>query len=329
MIVKFFSNIYQVKKYWLKIIQNSDIRFYQTYDFNKLCFEYRVTSISNIKKGNIKTSFAVAFKNNVPICIAPLIIDLKPYPTVGLLGTGSNAAKLDFIYNSKTQKSDIIELFNICRKKYFDKKFSFIFVDEKSPLTECLEPTETFENYAIKIETYDDYFQSLSKSTRQNIRTAYNRMNKDNLKYALTRYDFNSLGIEEVIKECNIIYQKRRLIWENKSEMPPKKVINKVRKRDIVYKTMRLCPAAVIYTLLINNKIAAFFMGYEYRDIIYIPRLAINDEFSKYSPGFIIINEYLKAVNKVDYIFDLGRGEESYKTKLKGELSRTFLIADT
>ena len=61
---------------------------------------------------------------------------------------------------------------------------------------------------------------------------------------------------------------------------------------------MRLCPVAVIYTLLINNEIAAFFMGYEYRDIIYIPRLAINDEFSKYSPGFIIINEYLKAVTK-------------------------------
>lgn len=326
--VKFFRSIYQVKKYWLSIIPDSDVRFYQTYCFNRLCFEYRITSVSNIKKGNVKTCFAVAFRDNSPVCIAPLIIDRNPVSTVGLLGTGSNAGKLDFIYNKKTEKSDIIELFNICRKKFKDKKFSFIFVDEKSPLTQCLEPIKNYENYAVKLEDYDEYFKSLSKSTRQNIRTAYNRMNTDDLNYKLVRYDMHSPYLENIIKSCNRIYQQRRLVWKNTDELPPERIIDKIRKRDIIYKTMRVCPRAAVYILLINEEIAAFFMGYEYENVIYIPRLAINDAFGKYSPGFIIINEYLKSVDKNNFVFDLGRGEESYKTKLNGEMSQSFLMVD-
>lgn len=326
--IKFFSSIYRVKRYWLSIISDDDVRFYRTYRFNKICFEYRITSLSNIKKGNVKTCFAVAFKNESPICIAPLIIDTKPYPTVGLLGTGSNVENLDFIYNENADASEISELFEVCRKRFNDKKFLFYFVDEKSPVKNCLNPIKSYENYAIKIEDYERYFNSLSKSTRQNIRTAYNRVKNDTFSLELSRYDYRSDNLENIIKKCNLLYQKRRLIWKNENQLPPQHTIKRIRKRDIVYKTMRLCPSAVIYTLSINNETAAFFMGYEYERIIYIPRLAINNDYQKYSPGFLIINEYLKSINKSNFVFDLGRGDESYKTKLMGNMRMSFLMED-
>jgi CelD/BcsL family acetyltransferase involved in cellulose biosynthesis len=78
----------------------------------------------------------------------------------------------------------------------------------------------------------------------------------------------------------------------------------------------------------IDEKIAAFMCGYVNEDdgIIYVPRLAIDDRFARYSPGVCLINSTVKYMyeNTAYRVLDLGTGNESYKLSLGGELYQLF-----
>lgn len=326
---KSYPTIYQVKKYWQKIIRNDDHRIYQTYLFNKICFESRIFSFSNILKRNKKCCFIVAFKDNEPICIAPLNIDVNPEISISLLGSGTNAGYLDFIYSEEVSEIDILEVLNKCRKKFTNAKFDFLYVKKTSPLFNVLRCKSITKNYAIHLNTYDEYFSSLSKSTRQNIRTANNRIKNDELNFNLLVYDKNSSCLEKVIKKVNVIYQKRRTEWNRINQFPSPYKMKRIQKRDVVYHSMRKIESSIIVVLEIEEHICAFFMGYKFSNIIYIPRLAIDTKYSRYSVGILLINEYLKTISGTDneFIFDLGRGEEQYKTTLKGELTITYRLS--
>lgn len=325
--VKFFSRISQVKKYWTMIVDDNATNVYQTYAFNKLCYEYRRTSLTNIKKGNIRCCFAVAFRNELPVCIAPLIIDYKPHMRVGLLGTGTNAGTLDFIYNENTDKQEILELYKVCKQRFSMADFLFYFVKETSPLCEEMLEQQVYNNYEVFVEDYINYFASLSKSTRQNIRTAYNRLEKSGLSYSLHIFDRNERNIDNIIEQLNVIYQNRRLIWDENNKMPSEKKMKMIAKRDVVYQSMRKIEGGQIVVLFISGQPAAFFMGFNVGNRFYVPRLAIGAEYEKFSPGMLLINEYLKQVPS-NFAFDLGRGDEGYKNKLQGQLYSTKLLGD-
>lgn len=47
-----------------------------------------------------------------------------------------------------------------------------------------------------------------------------------------------------------------------------------------------------------------------------------NEKYARYSPGIVLINEYLKL--EITSIFDLGRGQETYKIKLNGVMYKTY-----
>lgn len=323
--IRFYKHICSVQRYWKEIIPDNHVRFYQTYMFNRICYNYRKSSLSNIKKGNCQCCFAVAFRNDKPVCIAPLIIDIKPNSVVGLLGTGTNAGVLDFIYNENTLCSDIIELYNACRMRFSNADFLFYFVPEFSPLVKEMNIREKYSNYAVHLDSYEQYYSTLSKNTKQNIRTAYNRLNREELTYTLEIVDKNSENIERIIEELNEIYLKRRLVWNDSANLPSARKRRMIAKRDVVYQTMRKTDAARICQLKINDVVAAFFMGYEVENRFYVPRLAIGEGFEKFSPGMILINEFQKLVPN-HFVFDLGRGDESYKSRLNGAVYWTYQL---
>ncbi|MDB2068696.1 GNAT family N-acetyltransferase [Clostridium perfringens] len=320
---KSYSSIYGAKKSWLQIISNNSQNIYQTYEFNRLCYLYRITSLSNLKKGNILCDFIVGYENGVPVCIAPLVIDKKPKKCIRLLGHGTNAGYLDFIYSNEKYVNDMYEY---VKTKYVEYEFEFIFVKEKSPLTKIMRSIENFNNYSIHIEDYDEYFSGLSKSTRQNIRTSYNRISKDGRTYKLCVFDKNYKDLEKVLYYCNEIYHKRKKDWLEENIEYSTKIKRKILKRDVINQSMRRLDQSIIAVLIIDNNPAAYFMGLKYDDGIYIPRLAIDMEYSRYSPGIILINEFLKKCknyNFKSYVFDLCRGDEKYKSSLKGEITIT------
>lgn len=320
-----YSNIFSVKHIWKELIPDGAEDVYQTYIFNKLCYIYRVTSISNIKRGNVKCKFVVGYDNNKPVCLAPLIVDKVPFPCIRLLGYGTNAGYLDYIY---TKDSYAYELHKYCRNLFKEYQFEYTFVKETSPLCSMMNSVEKFNNYAVCLEEYEEYYKNLSRSTRQNIRTAYNRIHTDGGEFEFALFDKNYEKLEELLKDLNEIYQKRRLEWSPKDKPIPKRKKKIILKRDIIFQGMRKMENALIAVLYINKKPAAFFMGFTFHNGVCIPRLAIDTEYSRYSPGMILINEFLKQVSAKNFIFDLCRGDEGYKSKLRGKILVSYQLVN-
>lgn len=307
MTFKIFSSIRSVKKEWESIKTDS---IYQSYPFNLLLYKYKKTSLSNWKKGNIKTAFVVAYDDNKAVAIAPLAVDRNP-KCVRLLGYGSNAGRLDFIY-SRPDYAD--KLWKYCIELFKGYPFEFAFVDKNSPLHMLMNEVYEFENYCIKIEKYNEWYEKLSKNMRQNIRTSYNRLGTDNRTYKLEEH---ADMVGKLAGQIDEIYKKRKITWNKGVRV---KTVN--MHRDIVYNSVNALPESKLYVLKIDDEVAAFLIGYVTGDRISIPRLAINEEYSRYSPGIVLINEFLKK-ETVRY-FDLGRGQESYKSKLSGDMYNTY-----
>lgn len=85
--------------------------------------------------------------------------------------------------------------------------------------------------------------------------------------------------------------------------------------------------------LLIDGKVGVFMQGFYNEGLksFEIPQLAMNDEFSWYSPGLVLINETAKmfiADGRIRYI-DLTRGTEKYKTDKGGQFYETHAITIT
>lgn len=321
---KHYKLISSLKKHWNNVFNVDSKDIYQSYSFNELCFWYRITSLSNIRRKNVECDFVVGFDEGVPVCIAPLVIDVTPKRCVRLLGHGTNAGYLDFIYKDSKY---VEEMYRYICEYYCTYEQEFIFVKESSPLYSLMFSSEVFNNYAIQIESFDDYFAGLSKSTRQNIRTAYNRMQKDGLTYEIRVFEGGSSAIKDVLVELNEIYHKRKAMWLGGTTQftPWMKTI--VLKRDIINKSARKDPNTKTVCLYINDKPVAYFIGLTYGNGICVPRLAIDTEYGRYSPGIILIMEYLKQENiGTGYVFDLCRGDEKYKSSLKGEISATHRL---
>ena len=89
-------------------------------------------------------------------------------------------------------------------------------------------------------------------------------------------------------------------------------------------------PNAFTAVLYINNEIVGFLSGLHNERTLIVPRLSINSEFRRYSPGFILICETIKHLQKNTAIrcLDLSLGDEQYKYQLGGKthLSYRFSI---
>ena len=78
------------------------------------------------------------------------------------------------------------------------------------------------ENVAVLLEeeAYDDYFSSLTKHAKQNIRTAYNRISTDQKSYECKLYVVwggEKTEKRQLHKECMRVYQERLQIGTEES----------------------------------------------------------------------------------------------------------------
>ena len=75
------------------------------------------------------------------------------------------------------------------------------------------------------------------------------------------------------------------------------------------------------FKFYIGKDLAAFMMGLESENKeVIIPKLAIDSNFSKYSPGKLMINETVKYLisNSNIRTLDLSKGSEKYKYDMGG-----------
>lgn len=284
-----------------------------------------------------KLKILCVFEDNKIICCAPFRVKGNLWSVLG----GTEAFDYcDFIYFE--EQIDVCEkafkkIIEYMKTVHFCEKLDWRYLDEKSISACFIENSdiikvlqkEKFENAIIRknYDNYEDYFNRLSKHIRQNLRTAYNRISKAGYTVELSVYSQKSGSIKtktgkQLLKECINIYIKRQA----------EQYGHKGRYWDIKYRCTNYvsrsvnCEEFVLIVLQINNNAAAFMEGYynPRLNVIEIPRLAINSEFSFFSPGVLLVNETMKYIYKNNIsALDLCRGTERYKTDLGGDIYLT------
>lgn len=184
-------------------------------------------------------------------------------------------------------------------------------VEERELLSEA-----DVENVAVQLEeeTYDNYFSSLTKHAKQNIRTAYNRMSTDQKVYECKFYG-GGTEKRQLHKECMKVYQGRL-----QSRYGTGLSTQIGHYADYVSKGV-VKEHGTVCALLIDGEVAAFLEGFIDKGSILVPRLAINEKYRRYSPGLILCNEIIKECYHSEKIrcLNLLRGTEKYKYDLGGK----------
>lgn len=277
-----------------------------------------------------KKQFLGVFRNGEPVLIAPLFIKKDPNQLlVVLAGHFSSATNLDFIYSKNVDWSDYDNLFSFIRNKFGKEiKVSLDRLYYKSRtyilLKENVREISEIESKCVSIkicDSRDEWYSGLSKSARQNIRTSYNRLNTDDIKMEFVPY-FKELPAHNIILDETKLFSER--ICEHLHYSESKKNIVKhalflMKRNDKTLKALNNQNEYIGGTVYLNGELAAYCQGLVRNDgRAIIVRLSANSKLSRYSPGGLLINEFMKEFEKhssgvVFNEFDLARGQEKYK----------------
>ena len=176
-------------------------------------------------------------------------------------------------------------------------------------------------------ETLEEYRKLLSKSTRQNLRTARNRLQKDGLSGALHTYSPADIP-QAVIKETQSIYQSRRIAAEQDAKSRLKRQLKKMTGQadHTIAQAMPLIEGGLTCTFSIADEkgspeIGAFCYGIRWGDTLLGLQVAVNMKYAKYSPGMLLFYDLIEQFYETGECrhIDLTRGQEEYKYKLGGQ----------
>jgi len=268
------------------------------------------------------------YKEGRLIMIAPMC---KRYTKQGIryvsFGATPTIAFQDFIYSDELDEDDMTTCLELMKAECGTMRFYNLSQESMlyKVLAKDLQPVRENMNITIPIgESYESYYASLSKNTRQNVRTAYNRMNTDGRQWTMELLDGKELT-RTVEKELMDVYVARR-----KARYRTTSAIHEWFLRHEHFNTiaMRRQENARFIILRIDNVVAAFLAGYvdNNHQSLLIPRLAINNAFSRYSPGVVLVNESMKLLEDKLHLkyLDLSKGDEKYKFQMGGVNYYTF-----
>ena len=210
---------------------------------------------------------------------------------------------------------------NIIWKFWEVDSYSFTTIKKLVNVVEINEVKNTRINIG-NYDSYDDYWKSLGKHAKQNVRTAYNRLKRENKKIEFKFYDSNTICENNFctkLDEFLDLYLVRQSLKYKGGKKLHQLYLSKF---NYITNSLRN-DHSIMMEIRINDELAAFMQGTlnsdwsEYE----IPRLAINDKFAFFSPGMILVNEAIKYMmgNTDIKIFNLCRGDEKYKYDMGGE----------
>lgn len=255
--------------------------------------------------------FGVIWKNNEIKAIIPLL--KFSYERYQLFGYPNGFNESGILYDSNL---NLQEIFNLIERNL--GKIEMIKIDERSPISElATEHLQKRPCVEIRFEqSFECYFANLSSSVRQNIRTAYNRMHTDGKIFSLSVFSGNDpkFPLHDIINLYCLRHSKKYNVHTSLF----KKLF--LKYHNFASRIYRFGDNALTFYLKIDDKPAAFLSGVYNHNRIIIPRLSINDDFKRYSPGLMLVCETIKyLLTKSDIrILDLSFGDEKYKYDLGG-----------
>jgi CelD/BcsL family acetyltransferase involved in cellulose biosynthesis len=147
----------------------------------------------------------------------------------------------------------------------------------------------------------DDFFSSLSSSVRGDVRRQMRRLGE------LGEIEFseykNLPSVNLILAEFLKNHSKR---WPNAYKAPNfhQNILNKALLNGVAH----------FSTLALNDEIISWHLGFEYGNTYYYYMPAINEKWSRFSPGKIHLNKLIeRAIQRRLEVFDHLRGEENYK----------------
>lgn len=330
----------ELEKIWKELEQGSEMTCFQTFDWYKILNSHFISEKkkSAFRKG---TYILLSDDSKKPLVIAPIEIIKTGFYFGGIglkkgfyfIGRQGFSDYLNFIYK-EISFDYLSEIFKYIKTKYNLNYFCFENVSERtgtySILTELFSQNK-IDSLCMTLPLADDfelYRKSLSKSTRQNIRTAFNRAEKDNIKLS---YEIRKCIDYETADKLMAIRAQRlnKKITETNSNLSKKALLYNFARNTIVnissnpvdvMKEVKNCWCLLAKC---NGEIGAFFYSlYKPENkTVYLLLAGVDKKYEWYSPGvtqlYQFINDEISCGKKnVEYI-DMTRGNEKYKYQLK------------
>lgn len=297
-------------------------------------FQWNLRLIKNlIYKGN--TKLAIFYKNNEPIIIFPYVIrkEFLIFRVIKFLGTGTHADYLNFIYNQKISITDFQNFWGMISKNYDKFIFNLHQINEISKVNNFMNYIKKYyiktENECYQIPIYnneEDYFKTLGKNTKREIKKFKNKIIKNfgkNLEFYVRITNFLEIGY--INKYLKLYYNRRKIKFgkigiDLNYDSFLKDIFKDAYKKDKIFLAV-FCEEYKFY---------AIYLGFYSPNCkkIYLIISAIDSDFKNYNIGNILLYKtisYLCSNKHLNINFcDLTRGNEFYKKKYGGKLHKNY-----
>lgn len=276
----------------------------------------------------------ILYKDTIPKAVVPLYIN-RIKRIILLRGHYSIIGHLDFVYADNIDNNDYDYLFTCLAKKYSDYTFVLERISEKSLTCKYFAQKKLINDemrtvcVSIPIEGgYEEWYQSLKKSFKQDIRSGNNRLKTDGKEYRFVLDRFNPPD-DHAKTEMLKLYTKRAC---EHSGIESRYISNVVR--TFLFLTKRRNPFNVALEnsehyiggrIYIDNTMVAYCQCLLSNDgRVIVPKLSIDLEYKRYNLGGLLISEMIKALCEIGAHtrckeFDLSRGDERYKYDYGGK----------
>lgn len=324
---------------WKRIEKGGDMTIFQSYDWNQLLFEEE-------KKRKLSFFFVDIIVLTVVVDrrivgILPLIFQKHGNKTkwfgrkkgLYVLGHGSWSDYLNVVYSEDFKKEYFKNIMEYIKNTYDGYTFYITDVREHTKFADYLKESfgkATESEVAVQVEktqSQEDYEKSLSKHTRQNLRTAKNRMDKAGINYevkVLGMIDDQAL-IDKLIEvhtarmaEKNMnatdlvhrISSYIRILYRQKQE----------HNNNVIAESMKRMEESCLVIVCLNDNIAGYLYGLRDGNVIRIMQNCVLDEYKFYSPLFRGAYDFIRMQYDEDNVavVDFTRGNEQYKYNLGG-----------
>ncbi len=320
-----YKNISGLRKDWKAIYEVGIIKPTQSYEYYRYLFAAFYSRVKNVGRWRMRFCYYCDGQNK---CIMPFVVNHKRKQ----IRSVSYYGRLDYddiisTTNSVLFISDFIK--RLCNT-YPHYELLLKNINEQGILYSVLKDVVTKQEPCVAIKlspTYEQYYLSLSKHQRQNIRTSYNRMANDSLTISLQCYDSSRQLSRSLWNQCEVMYENRHnMVADNRWKQTYNRFTNPY------HHIMMKHPERMIFILEANGIPLAYMAGLynEKQQSYYVPRLCINDLYGRYSPGVVLVNETVKyLIAHKACVLDLMLGDEPYKVAMGGMINNNYQLQIT
>lgn len=317
-----------LEKKWNILYKDNPYLFpYSSFDYNKYIKKYKSFKPTTLFQKDIFLVYSCEGKD---LLLMPLSIHHKELIIFG--DNISGAGNLDFVYAQDITDQHFLQALEELRGIFPGYKLRLNKINERSRfykflhenkeiLAEKFNMTEEMDRVCVKIsfsDSYNEYFQGLSKKCRYYLRKAQSDIKKDDLGFDLKVFS-GPMKNEKFLTDMMRIYTNRESLRKKRKIV----FLAFLKNRYLSALVWAIKKLSTQYTFCyyINGEIAAYMTGFatNYKEIVF-PVLAMNDNYAKYTPGKLMICksiEYLQEHTSIRSI-DLSRGDETYKIVLGG-----------